>query len=646
MNKFVSTTRQRELILGLGIICLPFFLYLSYGALFFFYFIIGFRYLSLSKKPANPPRRILLLLTIAGGIIVWLQANGILGKTSGASLLLVGTCLKFLEVKTKRDLYIIISLALLLVLTQFLFSQAIFMALYLFFALTIICALLLGLHVELEVFPFVQRLRKSAFIIFQSLPLALLLFLFSPRITGPLWSLPEEKPALTGLGDKLEPGSITQLGLSSELAFRVNFVTAPPPQNQLYWRGPVFWWTDGKHWEMRNLPNLDLEHAPVFYQGTAVDYSIVLEPHGQKWLLALDLPQMIPADSHLTLDFQLLSNANVLNRRLYALRSYPVYAQKTLTSFERRLGLQLPANQLDLLYPLVTHWRVGHTDPEVIALALAYFRNNHFFYTLNPPLLLHHPIEQFLLETRRGFCEHYATAFVVLMRLAEIPARVVTGYQGGQWNELGKFLEIRQSDAHAWAEVWLEDQGWVRIDPTAAIAPERIEKPFDAASINIESLNTPTWQKEVSVLWSKSLRIFWANLDHGWHRWVLSYDRDSRARLLQWFDAAFSWHWLLGLIAAVLMCCIPFLFLYGRDFFNHHDPVQRYYLWYCRKLADLGLPRRPCEGPLDYSQRASMARPDLAAKISDITRLYVLLRYGSVFDRNLTKMLRFHVSQL
>lgn len=645
MNKLPIINSQRELTIALTAISLPFWLHLPAGVLLFFYLIIGIRFISLHSSASTPRPAILLLLTLCGGFIVWLQTGGMLGKLSWTSLLLVGTGLKLLEIKTQRDLYIAIALALLLVLTQFLFSQAIAMAVYLLAAVSVIMTVLMGMHIDTAVMPVINRLRDSAITLALSLPLAVLLFLLAPRINGPLWSLPEEKQVFTGLGDTLNPGSISQLTRSNEPAFRVNFVTDAPAQNQLYWRGPVFWWTDGRQWDMRHLPDLDM--SSVVYRGAPLDYSIVLEPHGQKWLLALDLPQSLPIDSHLSLDFQLLSNNAVLDRRLYKLRSYPQYYRSQATAFERRLGLQLPRQSFERLRPLVASWRTGHNDEQVIQQALSYFRTQRFFYTLNPPLLGNHPIEQFLLETRRGFCEHYAGAFVVLMRLAGIPARIVTGYQGGQWNALGKFLEVRQSDAHAWAEVWLEQRGWVRIDPTAAVAPGRIEQPFDAEAIDKPVSSLPVWQTEVSTLWIKTARLFLANMDHGWHRWVLSYDDDARRKLLQWVGNGFTPGWLFWPCIGLFLYLSPWLWRYWRNFrFNQTDPILKYYRQFCAKLAASGLPRNPAEGPLHYAERSAKALPHLAQQIFQITHLYVTLRYGSVRDRELVQLLRLCVKQL
>lgn len=640
----ISPVSLRELIAGLALVGLPHWLNAPFGPMAFFYLMLLYRFLAVSQPRLLPRKAMLLLMTLAGFVIVGLQANGVFGKTAGSSLLMAGTGLKLLELRGQRDLYIVTALAYLLALTQFLFSQAIPMALYLLAMVTLLTAALIGTHCGTQVPSFLLRLRHSALLAAQALPLAVLLFLLAPRIPGPLWSLPEENTATTGLSDNLEPGSISQLGLSDALAFRVNFIGLPPAQNQLYWRGLVFWWTDGRRWERRVLPTLDTAEA---YFGKPLDYTIVLEPHGHKWLLALDLPQKIPVNSHLTADFQVIAKDDVHDRRLYALRSYPGYHALKLNELERKLGLQLPKKQPMSLQNLVASWRQVRDDDNVVQQALAYFYDNDFFYTLHPPALPDRPVERFLLETRRGFCEHYATAFVVLMRLAGIPARVVTGYQGGHWNDVGQFLEVKQSDAHAWAEVWLENRGWLRVDPTAAVAPERVEKPVEATSAdtNTDIDLLPAWRRQTS--WLKPLRFFWASIDHGWHRRVLGYDQNSREQLLQWLGAG---HWpslTLWLLVGLTGSAMPFLWLFWRDKRSRtEDPALQCYRRFCAKLAAKGFPHRPNEGPMAYAQRVATELPTLAGQIHEITDVYIRLRYGEGLFPGLLQVLRRKVRQL
>jgi hypothetical protein len=258
------------------------------------------------------------------------------------------------------------------------------------------------------------------------------------------------------------------------------------------------------------------------------------------------------------------------------------------------------------------------------------FRDQPFYYTRTPPKLGDNPVDQFLFSTRRGFCEHYATAFVTLMRAAEIPARVVTGYQGGELNELGDYLIIRQSNAHAWAEVWLENRGWVRMDPTTAVPAERVEDTNDASRFQStstrenEASNYPALNK---LYWK--LRYSWDAINHSWNQWVLGFDREKQRELLSKLGLGnLSWSWLIGLMIGLLaltltvISALTFLKRPGQP-----DPVLSLYQEFCRKLGKTGLVCRRGEGPDDFARRASRDRPDLAPLIRAISQHYIRLRY-------------------
>jgi transglutaminase-like putative cysteine protease len=632
----------REWSIALALAGLPLLPHLPVGSLALFYLLLLYRFAAIARPRWLPGQAELFLLTLLGGTVVWLQSGGIFGKTAGSALLLVGSGLKLLELHSRRDVLVVVALAFILAFDALLFSQSIASAVYAFFEVAFFTAALTGLHCDSAKLPWRRRMRHSLVWLVQIVPLAALLFLFVPRIPGPLWHLPEEKAAKTGLSDRLQFGSISRLGLSDDLAFRADFTGPVPPPSQRYWRGPVFWWTDGQRWEMRPIPAKP--NRAEHYSGPAWNYTIILEPHGQKWLMALDLPQSHPQDSDLSGDFQLLAYDDIRDRRLYTMRSYPHYRYSDLSADERYWGLQLPAYVAQPVRQLAASWRSGYSDEEVVRQALAYFHDNDFRYTLEPPPLPNRMLERFLLETRQGFCEHYATAFVLLMRLAGIPARVVTGYQGGFWNSVGQFIEVRQSDAHAWAEVWLNQQGWVRIDPTAAVAPERIDQSAVLAAFATE--NTKGWQPLAARTWLPSLRSLWANLDHGWHRWVLGYGLEHRRNLLEWFTKL-SWPRLATWFAATcLAVSLPFFWLYWRDRSKAAiDPAQQCYAQFCARLARRGLVRAPTEGPVDFAQRAVRALPDCSDAVQAVTNLYLEIRYSGLCQEEKLRLLRKKVRQ-
>ncbi|HEY5791079.1 MAG TPA: DUF3488 and transglutaminase-like domain-containing protein, partial [Gammaproteobacteria bacterium] len=422
------------------------------------------------------------LLAVGGFALVLATYGTVAGRDPGIALLATMVALKLLETETPRDLYLVVFLGYFLVIANLLYSQSIPMALYLLLSVVALTATLIAAnrgpgHGELR-----ADLRLAAVLLLQALPVMLVLFVLFPRIDEPLWHMPrEQRGAISGISDEMEPGSISRLVESEELAFRVSFDGPVPPPAQRYWRGPVLWFTDGRRWRAGTPPAP--EELGYTGLGDAVGYAVTLEPHGQRWLFALDLPAEIPANASLTTDYQVLAQRPVDTQRLYRARSYPEYVTGPPSAAELRAGLQRPYRTSARVQALAQGWRdAAADDAAVVELALQHFREQPFVYTLSPPLLPGDPIDGFLFETRRGFCEHYAAAFTVLMRVAGIPARVVTGYQGGELNPLGGHLAVRQSDAHAWSEVWLPGRGWSRVDPTAAVAPERVERGIDAGA--------------------------------------------------------------------------------------------------------------------------------------------------------------------
>ncbi|HLF97247.1 MAG TPA: DUF3488 and transglutaminase-like domain-containing protein [Methylococcaceae bacterium] len=636
-EQILTPTLFRWLLAALLLAVLPHWNNLPWPVLAFFTALLAWRELALRQPHLLPTRGPLLLLTVGGAALALAYSHGVLGRTAGTSLFVVGLSLKLMELKTARDVYLSVFLSYLVAITQFLFSQSIPMAAYLLVVVLLLTGVLLGLNSREESLPARQRLRWAGALMLQSLPLMVLMFLLFPRIPGPLWSLPdEEKRGRTGLSDTLEPGAFSRLSLVDETAFRVNFEGEPPPPQQLYWRGPVFWQTDGLRWTLPQYP-AGAKTAEVAFTGAAVNYTVILEPHQQKWLLALDLPARFPADTVQTPDLHLLARDQVTARKLYAVTSYPSYHTGPIGTEEQRLGLQLPGRPGPEIKKLVESWLLdARSDAEIVDRSLKHFHDEPFVYTLNPPPLGGHPVEQFLFETRRGFCEHYATAFVMLMRIAGIPARIVTGYLGGHWNPVGRFMEVKQADAHAWAEVWLDGKGWTRVDPTAAVAPERVERGLDldsqfagreiAFARPAAELAAAVWRYR--DLW-KSVRNGWASVDHAWQRWVLGYTTDSQNRLLEWLGLA-DWRrlglWLAAGVTAIGVLLSVFL-LRRRE--PPADPALRLYRLYCRKLERLGLSRRASEGPLDFAARVAAERPELAASAQAVAALYSRARYGA-----------------
>jgi transglutaminase-like putative cysteine protease len=364
--------------------------------------------------------------------------------------------------------------------------------------------------------------------------------------------------------------------------------------------------------------------------GAPVRYTLTLQPHQQRWLFALDLPGELPPESTLSADFEIVATRPVRDLRRYTLSSYPRYQLESFSQPALGRYLQLPYDGASRARRLALEWREQTRDPaHMVQRALDYFRDQPFYYTRNPPLLRDDPVDEFLFGSRRGYCEHYASSFVVLMRAAGIPARVMTGYQGGEVNPFGDYFIVRQSDAHAWAEVWLQGRGWVRVDPTSAIPATRIEAQADLERFQPELAT----QREVPGWAARAWRQFgygWDNLNHYWNQWIIGYDQRKQMAFLSRLGLGdIDWQGMVTLLFTGLGLVVAAIAV--RLFRQHrhaHDPVVSAYRRFCRKLARHGLARQPAEAAGDFAARAQEARPDLASEVQAITDLYQALRYA------------------
>lgn len=583
-----------------------------------------------------PGRTLRYLLVFAGIGAVALVFRSLVGQEAGVALLTVMLCLKLLELHTLRDAMIALFIGYFMVIGGLLFSQSIFMGGYLLLVVLALTAALVALnHPSGESEDNRLYLGTGVKLLLQAMPLMVVMFILFPRLSGPLWSMPEDlASARTGLADSIEMGSISNLVESSEVAFRVDFKGAIPPADTLYWRGPVLWQSDGKRWERMPmefgtvLPEFEPRSAPL-------DYTVTLEASNRRWIFALDLPLALPQGLNEPVfvrpDFQLLASRDISGKVRYRVRSATRYRLAGLRPWMERAATRLPEARNPQTRRLARSWRdQGLSDSAMVQRAYKLFREQPFYYTRQPPKLGAEPVDEFLFTTRRGFCEHYAAAFVTLMRAAGIPARIVTGYQGGERNELGDYLIVRQSNAHAWTEVWLDEQGWVRVDPTTAVPPERVEAANDAARFRTTDVTTsqgPDFPLLRKAYWQ--LRHSWDALNHGWNQWVLGFDRNKQRELLEKLGLRdLSWKWLIGLMAgliAAVLGVITALTLLRRP--RQRDPVLRLYQQFCNKLEKVGIIRQLDEGPADFAERAVAERPELEAMIRRISQLYIRLRY-------------------
>lgn len=608
-----------------------------------------------------PARYIKVFLTLLcfGGVLI--SYGRLIGLEPMVALLVSGFLLKLLEIQHRRDALVLIYLAYFIVIIQCLFEQGIVTSLLVLLGVTFVTAALSGLHQNLthqgsrngNLSDWFRPFRSSAVIILQSLPLMLVLFVVMPRI-GALWAVPKEQGSgVVGVSDSMSPGDFSDLGGSSKVAFRVEFDGDIPTQSALYWRGLVFSHFDGRRWSQSGSWGYQDGNRLQWYgdkaepwdskinrRGDPLPYRVTLEATNSPWLFALATPKPDSPEVALTRDFRLYSKHALSSKTQYRVNSWLDYGLETsgLSSWRRKVELALPEGFNPRTRAVAAQWRKESPEPEALLNRLLKLYNKEFIYTLKPPLLGKHTVDEFLWETKRGFCEFYASSFVFFARAAGIPARVVVGYQGGERHPREDYLLVHQYDAHAWAEVWLKERGWIRVDPTAAVAPERIEISFaDLFSGNEDFLaeSLLSLERYRHIGWVNNFRLRLDALDYAWAKWVLGYENvqsDLLTRILGRFDPLRIGLFLLA-AGTLAMLPVAIMSLLERDN-KYRDDLDKFFIHFCQRMERAGIARRPGEGPRDFSARIQLLRPDLAEQVSGITAFYEQQRYNTVTVNN------------
>jgi transglutaminase-like putative cysteine protease len=585
-----------------------------------------------------------LVLAVAGIAMlgVWVEYRTIFGRQPGIVLLMLFSGLKVLETRTHRDAAAAAFLGYFLIITNFLYTQSILTALAMAVALVAITATLTCFSAPNRAPS--ANLRTAALLLAHAVPAAAALFLLFPRIQGPLWGLPQDAySARTGLSETMTPGGISRLVLSDAIAFRAEFDGVPPASQLRYWRGPVLWDFDGRTWSAG--PQSPVRFASPAAGTATYRYSVVLEPHNQTWLFALELPASLPEDARYSADGIVLAAAPVRTRVRYQMSS-TVGSSAALEERPAQLAraLRLPTDVNPRTLALGEELRLASRgDDEIVARAVGFLRRGGYVYTLEPPLLGKDGVDEFLFDVKAGFCEHFSSAFVFLMRAAGVPARVVTGYQGGELNPVDRIITVRQSDAHAWAEVHLRGRGWVRVDPTATAAPGRLDAGLARA---VQQAQQPLLMR-ADFEWLRSVRNQWEAAAHKWNVWVLGYNAERQRELMSYAGLRSSdWRALVATLFTVLGILTVLLLGWSLRRVARPDPVQRAWRAFCAKLAARGVERSPAEGPRDYTARAARALPSARRAILRIGALYIGLRYGRERNPRGAKDLRRLVREL
>jgi len=552
------------------------------------------------------------------------------GLNAGSALLILMGGVKLLEATSRRDRLIVVGVGFYLLLAACLVSQEMLRApLYLVQAWLCCTALLYASHPDAPLPARTAGLLSARTVAF-AVPLALLLFVLFPRLSGAFWSLGGSNQAQTGLSDTMSPGSISELGNSVDPIFRVWFDGPLPPPRERYWRGPVLHDFDGYTWTRSNTDLFAQESLE--WAGPAYRYQIRLEPDSNPWWPALDTLQIAKAPgTYVTPDRQLVAYRPTHDAVTYSAISHTeTHSDDALSSLARRLDTNYPHDRNPRSQALAHRLRAAASNvPDYVKSVLALFRDGHFEYTLTPPLLDLNSVDDFVFNTRRGFCGHFASAFAMLMRAGGVPARVVTGYQGGEWNPIGGYLLIRSSDAHAWVEVWEDGRGWMRVDPTAVVAPERLSRSIldllpSAGSVPDRLIHEFSWLQQGHVVWDA--------VNAWWSTQVVAYNYASQLRLLDRLGFGDpGWQqlgWLLAGGLAVWLVVISWQFGRVRSS-SGPDRLGRAYLRLCSRLAKSGAVRQPHQGPLAYAASLDGASPP-TVQARELLDLYARLRFGSV----------------
>jgi transglutaminase-like putative cysteine protease len=582
--------------------------------------------------PSRWVRAALALLCFLGVLITYSSISGV---GPGSALLAIMAALKLLETRKRRDQFVLLFISIFLVMSALLREQYLWSLPYLLFSIFFIMTAWLRMAAA-DNEPTRQSFRTTGRLLLYAAPLAIAMWVFFPRLASPFWAVPiDTSQGKSGLSENMSPGDISSLSLSNEVAFRVRFEGDVPAPRDRYWRGLVLTRFDGRSWSRLDSDKARPTIRQIDFLGEPIHYEITLEPTRQHWIVALDMPLEWSLSRIFMGPQQQLAHFTPINQRIaYEVTSHTQYRvpeksvrnhYKTLpptgNSRSRRLALEMRTS--------------AASDAQFIADVMNMFNQQAFFYTLQPPVLGDNPIDRFLFDTRRGFCEHYASAFAFMMRSAGIPSRVVLGYQGGEVNPLGGHLIVRQSDAHAWTEVWLPESGWNRVDPTSAVAPERIEYGTRGATF---SGVAASWGFTAPSALLHQLTMTLDAMDAFWNEWILAYGPESQNKFMEWLGMDEpNWRKMMLTLVAVVVGIV--LLISGLLILRYRAPPKdeaaRLFSVYVKHA---GLEQRIGEAPQVFSARVSASGRFPDDVLNSVTQAYLQARYGPDSPQALTRL--------
>lgn len=606
----------------------PHIQFLPFWVTFIFLACSVWRYQVERKRWRLPPAWLRIVLALLCFIGVLSSYESVSGVGPGSSLLAVMAALKLLETRKRRDQFVLLFISIFLIMSSLLREQYLWSLPYLVAGVLFTMTAWLRIS-DIRRVPIWRSVQIGGRLIACSLPLMIAMWIFFPRIATPFWAVPiDTSSATSGLSDRMSPGDISSLSLSNAVAFRVNFDGEIPPPHNRYWRGLVLHRFNGRTWT-GNEPSIDRRaRDEIEIEGDAVNYEVRLEPTRQHWLFALDVPYEWERGKRIDMtSYHLLARRQPVDQRMsYRVASYPNYRlANQMSSFRREFYTRIPENSNMESIALARQMRedAGSAE-EFINRVLRKFNTEDFYYTLDPPLLGSNPVDRFLFDTRRGFCEHYASAFAVMMRAANIPSRIVLGYQGGEINTMGNYLTVRQADAHAWTEVWLPRRGWYRVDPTAAVAPERIEMGRYGAMMDGIGAS---WGLNAPSEWLNRITMTWDALNAKWNEWILAYGPDNQGRFMEWLGMEEpDWRKMMLSLVTILIILVAIIstLIMMRYRPPPRDEAARLYRKFTKAA---GVTPEKGETPLKLMARIAAERDD-ASLAEEITTMYLDTRYG------------------
>lgn len=580
---------------------------------------------------------VLLGLTVAAS---YATHRTLLGRDAGVTLLVVLLTLKTLELRARRDAFVIFFLGFFCMLSNFFYSQSLLTAMSMVLGLLGLLTALVNAHMPVGKPPLMAAARTAGSMALLGAPIMLLLFLFFPRL-APLWGVPSDAmTGRSGLSASMEVGTIARLALDDSVAMRIKFAGRIPPQRELYFRGPVLSSFDGRNWQplRASLPRRQALPANLRVAGEAIPYEVTLEPTSQPWLFVMEAAAQSPelpgyGSATMDADLQWLSSRPITEVVRYKAFSHPVFRHgPTQAAIGLQAFVNLPPGFNPRTLALASEIR---RDPRyaqaaadtLVQVVLQRLRSGGYSYTLEPGVYGQHTADEFWFDRKEGFCEHIASAFVVLMRALDVPARIVTGYQGGELNSVDGFWVIRQSDAHAWAEVWQAGQGWVRVDPTSAVAPgrtgafQRLAAPQGAVAQALGNFS-PTLAAQ--------LRATWEAVNNGWSQWVLNYTQGKQLSLLRnmGFESP-SWEDLGYVLIVVTLLSSLAGGAWSLWDGSQHDPWLRLLARARKRLARAGIDSDAASTPRQLARQVLARHGRQGQALHDWLMQLELQRYGA-----------------